>query len=53
MKKEEFKSHYLDPHSQEFNKELNEIIQIFCNTDIDELNQNRLKYIDRLIEKNI
>ena len=51
MKKEEFKSHYLDPHSQEFNKELNEIIQIFCNTDIDELNQNRLKYIDRLIEK--
>ncbi|MBH9581237.1 hypothetical protein WER97_06050 [Staphylococcus felis] len=51
MKKEEFKNYYLDPHSQEFNKELNEIIQIFCQTNIDELNHKRLQYIDRLINK--
>lgn len=51
MNKDDFKNHYLNPLSQEFNKELNEIIQIFCSTNIDELNQNRLEYISRLIDK--
>lgn len=51
MKKEEFKTWYLDPNSLEFNQELKEIIQTFCELDIDESNKQRLQFIDRLIEK--
>lgn len=51
MKKEEFKSLYLNPNNQEFNKELNDIIKIFCELEIDELNRQRLEFIDKLIEK--
>ncbi|MEA1222639.1 hypothetical protein [Staphylococcus aureus] len=51
MKKEEFKTLYLNPNSQEFNKALNDIIKIFCELEIDELNRQRLEFIDKLIEK--
>ncbi|MCI2919672.1 hypothetical protein [Staphylococcus hominis] len=51
MKKEEFKSLYLNPNNQEFNKALNDIIKVFCELEIDELNRQRLEFIDKLIEK--
>lgn len=51
MKKEEFKTLYLNPNSQEFNKALNDIIKVFCELEIDELNRQRLEFIDKLIEK--
>lgn len=51
MKKEEFKTLYLDSNSQEFNKALKDIIKEFCELEIDELNKQRLKFIDKLIEK--
>ncbi len=49
--KEEFKTLYLDSNSQEFNKALKDIIKEFCESEIDELNKRRLKFIDKLIEK--
>ncbi|MDS3925256.1 hypothetical protein [Staphylococcus hominis] len=51
MKKEEFKTLYLDSNSQEFNKALKDIIKEFCELEIDELNKQRIKFIDKLIEK--
>ena len=51
MKKEEFKSLYLNPNNQEFNKALNDIIKVFCELEIDELNRQRLEFIDKLMKK--